>query len=33
MPPDQARMLDTWAIYSGCWADLYDDNHEEVQAR
>ena len=32
MPPCQARMVDTWADYTGCWADLYDDQHEELQA-
>jgi hypothetical protein len=25
-------MADTWADYSGCWADVYDDDHEEMQA-
>jgi hypothetical protein len=25
-------MADTWAYYSGCWADVYDDDHEEMQA-
>jgi hypothetical protein len=33
MPPGQARMVDTWADYSGCWADVYDDDHEEMQVR
>ena len=32
MPPGQARMVDTWADDSGCWADVYDDDHEEMQA-
>jgi hypothetical protein len=32
MPPGQARMVDTWADYTGCWADVYDDDHEEMQA-
>ena len=32
MPPGQARMLDAWADYTGCWADVYDDDHEEMQA-
>jgi hypothetical protein len=26
-------MVDTWADYTGCWADVYDDDHEEMQAR
>jgi hypothetical protein len=30
MPPGQARMVDAWADYTGCWADAYD--HEEIQA-
>jgi hypothetical protein len=25
-------MLDTWSDYTGCWADEYDDDHEEMQA-
>ncbi len=25
-------MSDTWADYSSCWADVYDDDHEEMQA-
>jgi hypothetical protein len=25
-------MVDTWADYSGCWADMWDDDHEEMQA-
>ena len=25
-------MVDTWSDYSGCWADVYDDDHEETQA-
>jgi hypothetical protein len=25
-------MVDTWADYSGCWADVYNDDHEEMQA-
>jgi hypothetical protein len=32
VPPGQARMVDTWSDYTGCWADVYDDDHEEVQA-
>ena len=32
MPPGQARMVDTWSDYTGCWADVYDDDHEEMQA-
>jgi hypothetical protein len=30
--PGQARMVDGWSDYSGCWADVYDDDHEEMQA-
>jgi hypothetical protein len=26
-------MVDTWADYAGCWADVCDDDHEEMQAR
>ena len=25
-------MLDTWSDDTGCWADVYDDDHEEMQA-
>jgi hypothetical protein len=26
-------MLDTWSHdYTGCWADVYDDDHEELKA-
>jgi hypothetical protein len=25
-------MLDTWSDYTGCWADVYDDDDEETQA-
>jgi hypothetical protein len=26
-------MSNTWADYTGCWADVYDDDgHEEMQA-
>jgi hypothetical protein len=25
-------MLDTWSDYAGCWANVYDDDHEEMQA-
>jgi hypothetical protein len=25
-------MVDAWADYTGCWADVYDDDHEEMQA-
>jgi hypothetical protein len=25
-------MVDTWADYTGCWTDVYDDDHEEMQA-
>ena len=25
-------MSDTWSDNSGCWADVYDDDHEEMQA-
>ena len=25
-------MVDSWSDYSGCWADVYDDDHEEMQA-
>jgi hypothetical protein len=32
VPPGQARMADTWADYSGCWADVYDDDHEAMQS-
>ena len=32
MPPGQARMVDGWSDYTGCWADVYDDDHEEMQA-
>jgi hypothetical protein len=32
MPPGQARMVDAWADDDGCWADVYDDDHEEMQA-
>jgi hypothetical protein len=31
MPLGQARMVDTWSDYAGCWADVYDDDHEEMQ--
>ena len=31
MKAGQARMVDTWSDYSGCWADVYDDDHEEMQ--
>ena len=33
MPPGQARMADKSADETGCWADVYDDHHEEMQAR
>ena len=23
-------MTDTWSGYSGCWADVYNDDHEEI---
>ena len=26
-------MVDSWSDYSGCWADVYDDDHEEMRAR
>jgi hypothetical protein len=32
VPPGQARMVDTWSDYSGCWANVFDDDHEEMQA-
>jgi hypothetical protein len=32
VPPGQARILDTRADDTGCWADAYDDDHEEIQA-
>jgi hypothetical protein len=32
MPPGQARMVDSWADYTNCWADVYDDEREEMQA-
>ena len=32
MPPGQATMVDTWSDYTGGWADVYDDDHEEMQA-
>jgi hypothetical protein len=32
VPPGQARMADTWADYSGCWAACDDDDHEEMRA-
>ena len=25
-------MVDTCSDYTGCWADVYDDDHEEMQA-
>jgi hypothetical protein len=25
-------MVDAWADDDGCWADVYDDDHEEMQA-
>ena len=25
-------MVDTSPYYTGCWADVYDDDHEEMQA-
>ena len=25
-------MVNTWSDYTGCWADVYDDDHEEMQA-
>jgi len=25
-------MTETWSDYTGCWADVYDDDHEEMQA-
>jgi hypothetical protein len=28
VPPGHARMVDTWSDSSGCWADVYDDDHE-----
>jgi hypothetical protein len=31
VPPGQARMVDTWFDCSGCWADVQDDRHEEMQ--
>ena len=24
-------MLDTWSDYTSCWADVYDDDHEEIK--
>jgi hypothetical protein len=32
VPRGQARMVDGWADYTDCWADVYDDDHEEMQA-
>jgi hypothetical protein len=32
MPPGQARMVDSWSDYTGCCVDVYDDDHEEMQA-
>ena len=32
MPPGQSTMTETWSDYTGCWADVYDDDHEEMQA-
>ena len=32
MPPGQARFVDGWSDYTGSWADVYDDDHEEMQA-
>ena len=31
VPPGQARMVDTSSDYTGCCADVYDDDHEEMQ--
>jgi hypothetical protein len=31
VPAGQATMSDTWAEDAGCWADVYDDDHEEMQ--
>src|ERR1022692_3346797 len=33
-PPGQARMLGAWtdSDLMGCWADVYDDDHGEMQA-
>ena len=25
-------MSDAWADYTDCWADVYDDDHEEMRA-
>jgi hypothetical protein len=25
-------MVDTWSDYTGCWADVWDADHEELQA-
>jgi hypothetical protein len=25
-------MVDTWTDYTACWADVYDDDHEEMRA-
>jgi hypothetical protein len=30
IPPGQARMVDT--SYTGCWADVDHDDHEDMQA-
>ena len=31
VPPGQARMVDSWSDYTGCWADVYD--HEQTIPR
>lgn len=26
------RVIDAWSDDGGCWADVWDDDHEEMQA-
>ena len=32
-PPCQETMIDLLSDYSGCWADTYDEDHEEMRVR
>ena len=32
MLPGEARTVDTWSDYTGCWADVYENDHEEMQS-
>ena len=33
LPPCQETMIDLLSDYSGCWADTYDEDHEEMRVR